>query len=163
MYVVTHTHTHAHPPTHTPTHMHTHMNTSTHKLHTPTHTHTHPQTRRIISDFAVLISVIVWVSINQLAAVPNIPELNVPDVLQDGLFTDRNRSLIVNPFGNGLQGWAVPAAIIPALLATVLLFMDQQITALIVNRKDHKLKVGTVSSFAVMVLLWACGTKNKVH
>ena len=163
MYVVTHTHTHAHPPTHTPTHMHTHMNTSTHKLHTPTHTHTHPQTRRIISDFAVLISVIVWVSINQLAAVPNIPELNVPDVLQDGLFTDRNRSLIVNPFGNGLQGWAVPAAIIPALLATVLLFMDQQITALIVNRKDHKLKVGTVSSFAVMVLLWACGTKNEVH
>ena len=28
-----------------------------------------------------------------------------------------------------------------AFLATVLLFMDQQITALIVNRKDHKLKV----------------------
>lgn len=28
-----------------------------------------------------------------------------------------------------------------AILATILLFMDQQITALIVNRKDHKLKV----------------------
>ena len=160
-----HTHTHTCTPTHPHTHTHAHAHEHIHPqtAHTPTHTHAHPQTRRIISDFAVLISVIVWVSINQLAAVPNIPELNVPDVLQEGLFTDRNRSLIVNPFGNGLQGWAVPAAIIPALLATVLLFMDQQITALIVNRKDHKLKVGTVSSFAVMVLLWACGTKNEVH
>ena len=29
----------------------------------------------------------------------------------------------------------------PALLATILLFMDQQITAVIVNRKEHKLNV----------------------
>ena len=33
------------------------------------------------------------------------------------------------------------AAVIPALLATILMFMDQQITAVIVNRKDHKMKV----------------------
>ena len=32
-------------------------------------------------------------------------------------------------------------AAIPALLLTVLLFMDQQITSVIVNRKEHKLKV----------------------
>ena len=29
-----------------------------------------------------------------------------------------------------------------ALLATILIFMDQQITAVIVNRKEHKLKKG---------------------
>lgn len=39
-------------------------------------------------------------------------------------------------------GWTIPAAIIPALLATILIFMDQQITAVIVNRKENKLKVG---------------------
>jgi hypothetical protein len=33
-------------------------------------------------------------------------------------------------------------AIVPALFATVLIFMDQQITAVIVNRKEHKLVVG---------------------
>lgn len=33
------------------------------------------------------------------------------------------------------------AAIIPALLCTILIFMDQQITAVIINRKEHKLKV----------------------
>lgn len=43
--------------------------------------------------------------------------------------------------GNGLPGWAPVIAIPFAILATILLFMDQQITALIVNRKDHKLKV----------------------
>jgi hypothetical protein len=35
----------------------------------------------------------------------------------------------------------VIAAIIPALLCTILIFMDQQITAVIINRKEHKLKV----------------------
>lgn len=36
------------------------------------------------------------------------------------------------------------AAALPALLVTILLFMDQQITAVIVNRKEHKLKVGAL-------------------
>lgn len=43
------------------------------------------------------------------------------------------------------------AAAIPALLVTILIFMDQQITAVIVNRKEHKLKVG------VLCVLHACG------
>lgn len=34
-----------------------------------------------------------------------------------------------------------PASILPALLVTILIFMDQQITAVIVNRKENKLKV----------------------
>ena len=33
------------------------------------------------------------------------------------------------------------AAAIPAVLLTILLFMDQQITSVIVNRKEHQLKV----------------------
>lgn len=33
------------------------------------------------------------------------------------------------------------ASALPALLVTILIFMDQQITAVIVNRKEHKLKV----------------------
>ncbi len=32
-------------------------------------------------------------------------------------------------------------ASIPAVLLTILLFMDQQITSVIVNRKEHKLRV----------------------
>ena len=37
--------------------------------------------------------------------------------------------------------WLALLAFVPALLATILIFLDQQITAVIVNRKEHKLKV----------------------
>lgn len=54
--------------------------------------------------------------------------------------TSPNRGWFVPPFG-GNPWWVYLAAAIPALLVTILLFMDQQITAVIVNRKEHKLKV----------------------
>lgn len=44
------------------------------------------------------------------------------------------------PFG-GNPWWVYLASSLPALLVTILVFMDQQITAVIVNRKEHKLKV----------------------
>lgn len=40
--------------------------------------------------------------------------------------------------------WVSLACFVPALLLTVLIVMDQQITAVIVNRKDNKLKVSLV-------------------
>jgi len=46
----------------------------------------------------------------------------------------------VNP-GSIDPWWLAIVAILPALLATILVFLDQQITAVIVNRKEHKLKV----------------------
>ena len=47
------------------------------------------------------------------------------------------------------------AAAIPALLVTILIFMDQQITAVIVNRKEHKLKVSAqemviIASYSIL-------------
>jgi len=38
--------------------------------------------------------------------------------------------------------WTSVVAIVPALLGSILIFMDQQITAVIVNRKEHKLLKG---------------------
>jgi len=37
--------------------------------------------------------------------------------------------------------WLVPLAALPAFLGTILVFLDHQITSVIVNRKEHKLKV----------------------
>lgn len=51
-----------------------------------------------------------------------------------------NRPWIVDPVEHN-PWWLVFAAIIPALLATILLFMDQQITLVIINRKENKLVV----------------------
>lgn len=55
--------------------------------------------------------------------------------------TSPERGWFIPPFG-GNPWWVYLAAAIPALLVTILIFMDQQITAVIVNRKEHKLKVG---------------------
>lgn len=65
------------------------------------------------------------------------PKLTVP---QKFATTKPNRGWIINPFGkNKPLLWF--SAILPALLATILIFMDQHITAVIVNRKENKLKV----------------------
>ena len=47
----------------------------------------------------------------------------------------------------------------PAILGTILVFMDQQITAVIVNRKEHKLNKGCgyhLDLFIVAVLIGVC-------
>ena len=53
------------------------------------------------------------------------------------------RGWLVNPVAI-THWWLILVAIVPALLATILVFLDQQITAVIVNRSEHKLKVRTV-------------------
>lgn len=55
-----------------------------------------------------------------------------------------DRGWLVNPFVN--PWWTIPATIFPAMLATILIFMDQQITTVIINRKEHKLKVGVFTT-----------------
>jgi hypothetical protein len=50
------------------------------------------------------------------------------------------RSWIINP-GAVTHLWLIPLAAVPAVLGTILIFLDQQITAVIINRKEHKLVV----------------------
>jgi sodium bicarbonate transporter 10 len=50
------------------------------------------------------------------------------------------RGWFIAPFNNN-PIWTALVAVFPALLGTILIFMDQQITAVIVNRKENKLKV----------------------
>lgn len=54
--------------------------------------------------------------------------------------TSKNRGWLIDPLGSN-PWWTLPMAALPALLCTILIFMDQQITAVIINRKEHKLKV----------------------
>lgn len=65
--------------------------------------------------------------------------------------TNPSRGWFVPPFG-GNPWWVYLASFLPALLVTILIFMDQQITAVIVNRKENKLKV-CVKMFGVCCLV----------
>ncbi len=53
----------------------------------------------------------------------------------------RHGQWMIEPFPESNPWWIPIAAAAPAILATILVFMDQQITVVIVNRKEHKLKV----------------------
>ena len=65
------------------------------------------------------------------------PKLQVPATFSPTL---SGRSWLINPLGVN-PWWSALFALLPAILATILVFMDQQITVVIVNRKEHLLKV----------------------
>ena len=52
------------------------------------------------------------------------------------------RGWLIPPFDSQSEWYIYLLAAFPAVLLTILLFMDQQITSVIVNRKEHKLKKG---------------------
>uniref|UniRef100_A0A3Q3CZY0 Anion exchange protein n=1 Tax=Haplochromis burtoni TaxID=8153 RepID=A0A3Q3CZY0_HAPBU len=93
--------------------------------------------RSMISDFAVFLTIVFMVLIDFAIGVPS-QKLKVPSKFQP---TRDDRGWFINPIGRN-PWWTALVASIPALLCTILIFMDQQITAVIVNRKEHKLLKG---------------------
>ncbi len=93
--------------------------------------------RGTVADFAVFISILVWTGID-IALKLDTPKLTVPTEFKTTL---DGRGWLVNPLALLPEWYLILLAFIPALLATILIFLDQQITAVIVNRKEHKLKV----------------------
>uniref|UniRef100_A0A8C0FG37 Anion exchange protein n=1 Tax=Bubo bubo TaxID=30461 RepID=A0A8C0FG37_BUBBB len=92
--------------------------------------------RSTVSDFAVFLTIVIMVLMDFLVGIPS-PKLHVPHMFKP---TRDDRGWFINPIGPN-PWWTVLAALIPALLCTILIFMDQQITAVIVNRKEHRLKL----------------------
>ncbi|XP_065154698.1 sodium bicarbonate cotransporter 3 isoform X6 [Paramisgurnus dabryanus] len=110
--------------------------------------------RSSISDFAVFLTIMIMVLVDYLVGVPS-PKLQVPDTFEP---TSKNRGWLISPLGDN-PWWTLLAAAIPALLCTILIFMDQQITAVIINRKEHKLKKGCgyhLDLLVVAVMLAVC-------
>ena len=55
--------------------------------------------------------------------------------------TRDDRPWFISPVSDKNPWWLSIAAAVPAMLSVILIFLDQQITAVIVNRKENKLKV----------------------
>ncbi|KAG5271748.1 hypothetical protein AALO_G00183570 [Alosa alosa] len=110
--------------------------------------------RSTISDFAIFLTIMIMVLVDYLVGIPS-PKLNVPDTFEP---TSKHRGWLISPLGSN-PTWTLLAAAIPALLCTILIFMDQQITAVIINRKEHKLKKGCgyhLDLLIVAVMLGVC-------
>lgn len=78
--------------------------------------------------------------------------------------TRPDRGWIINPISEKNPWWIILASAIPAILASILVFLDQQITSVIVNRKENKLKVISFTfflSYYIQLDLWMCESTNK--
>uniref|UniRef100_A0A3Q3B0H5 Anion exchange protein n=1 Tax=Kryptolebias marmoratus TaxID=37003 RepID=A0A3Q3B0H5_KRYMA len=110
--------------------------------------------RKLISDFAIFMSIMSFVGLDILIGLDT-PKLIVPTEFKP---TRSDRDWIVLPFGKNPWWWYL-ASFVPALLVTILIFMDQQISAVIVNRKENKLKKACgyhLDLFWVGVLMAVC-------
>ncbi|XP_049652745.1 electroneutral sodium bicarbonate exchanger 1-like isoform X1 [Accipiter gentilis] len=110
--------------------------------------------RSTVSNFAVFLTIVIMVLLDFVVGIP-LPKLQVPHAFKP---TRDDRGWFINPIGPN-PWWTVLAALVPALLCTILIFMDQQISAVIVNRKEHKLKKGCgyhLDLFVVAVMLGVC-------
>lgn len=94
--------------------------------------------RGMVSDFAVILALIAMTVVDFFLKVET-PKLDVP-ITGKIEPSWSGRGWVVDPF-NGNPWWTCLAAFVPAVLATILVFMDHQITVVIVNRKENKLRV----------------------
>ncbi|XP_027882317.1 electrogenic sodium bicarbonate cotransporter 4 isoform X2 [Xiphophorus couchianus] len=110
--------------------------------------------RCLISDFAIILAIMFFCGLDCLLELDT-PKLHVPTQIKP---TRSDRGWFVLPFGKNPWWWYL-ASFVPALLVTILIFMDQQISAVIVNRKENKLKKGCgyhLDLFWVGVLMAVC-------
>ncbi|KAF2984830.1 hypothetical protein EK904_014647 [Melospiza melodia maxima] len=93
--------------------------------------------RKLVSDFAVILAILASCTVDALLGLET-PKLLVPRELKP---TNPARGWIVFPFGAN-PWWVCLLSAVPAVLVTILIFMDQQITAVILNRREYKLQKG---------------------
>jgi len=110
-----------------------------------------------VSDFGIVIVIASAVTLDYFCGY-NTPKLNVPLKFET---TIPSRGWLINPITrNPGQWWLFFLAIAPALLATILIFMDQHITAVIVNRKENKLKKGGGYHLDLLIVSIAIGINS---
>ncbi|KAK9754989.1 Band 3 cytoplasmic domain [Popillia japonica] len=109
--------------------------------------------RQYVSDFAVIIAILAMTLLDFQTGIAT-PKLEVPNEFKPTL---PSRGWIISPFLNPIYTYILAA--LPALLGTILIFMDQQITTVIINRKEHKLKKSCgyhLDLFVLSILIEIC-------
>ncbi|XP_060786277.1 anion exchange protein 3 isoform X1 [Neoarius graeffei] len=107
--------------------------------------------RRIIGDFGIPISILLSVIVDLCIPDTYTQKLNVPSGFS--VTSPDKRGWFISPFGDkqAFPTWMMGASVVPALLVFILIFMETQITTLIVNKKERRLVKG--SGFHLDLLL----------
>ncbi|XP_051997979.1 anion exchange protein 3-like [Xyrauchen texanus] len=107
--------------------------------------------RRIIGDFGIPISILISVLVDFSIPDTYTQKLNVPSGFS--VTSPDKRGWFISPFGDKqpFPFWMMGASVVPALLVFILIFMETQITTLIVSKKERHLVKG--SGFHLDLLL----------
>ena len=97
--------------------------------------------RAYVADFAVIIAMLAMVGLDRLLAVAT-PKLVVPDSFSPT--SPQREGWLVAPFGPANPWWSALVAPVPALLGSILIFMDQHITAVITNRNANRRSLSSI-------------------
>uniref|UniRef100_A0A4W3IFB2 Anion exchange protein n=1 Tax=Callorhinchus milii TaxID=7868 RepID=A0A4W3IFB2_CALMI len=108
--------------------------------------------RRVIGDFGVPISILIMVLVDISITDTYTQKLSVPNGL--ALTEPSKREWFIFPIHEKFPYWMMPASVVPAILIFILIFMESQITTLIVSKPERKMVKG--SGFHVDLLLIVC-------
>uniref|UniRef100_A0A3P9L9R6 Solute carrier family 4 member 2a n=1 Tax=Oryzias latipes TaxID=8090 RepID=A0A3P9L9R6_ORYLA len=109
--------------------------------------------RRVIGDFGVPIAILIMVLVDYSVEDTYTQKLNVPSGLS--VSTPEKRGWFISPLGSDGQFpvWMMGASILPAILVFILVFMESQITALIVSKKERMLVKGTGFHMDLLIIV----------
>uniref|UniRef100_A0A671P5U7 Anion exchange protein n=1 Tax=Sinocyclocheilus anshuiensis TaxID=1608454 RepID=A0A671P5U7_9TELE len=114
--------------------------------------------RRVIGDFGVPIAILLVVLVDYSIRDTYSQKLSVPRGFS--VTSPDKRGWIVNPLGSDGQFpiWMMFASILPALLVFILIFMETQITTLIVSKKERMLVKGSGFHLDLLLIVTLGGT-----
>lgn len=110
-------------------------------------------TRRALGDFGVPIAIATFVTIDYFVPHVHTDKLNVPDGISPSDPSQRDWKIPFSP----IPLWIPFVSIIPALLVFILIFMETEISELIVGKPERGLKKGNGLHWDIM-LLCLCNT-----
>nr|XP_020460933.1 band 3 anion exchange protein-like [Monopterus albus] len=109
--------------------------------------------RRLIGDFGVPIAILLMVVVDYSIEDTYTQKLMVPKGLT--VSNPARRGWLINPFGEHktFPVWVMFACCIPAILVFILIFLESQITTLIVSKPERKMVKGSGFHFDLLVLV----------
>ncbi|XP_075999106.1 solute carrier family 4 member 1a (Diego blood group) isoform X2 [Genypterus blacodes] len=109
--------------------------------------------RRLIGDFGVPIAIFIMVGIDISITDTFTQKLSVPKGIQ--VSNPAARGWFIHPMGvkDTLPIWMIPACAVPALLVFILIFLESQITTLIVSKPERKMVKGSGFHFDLLLLV----------
>ncbi|XP_033841744.1 anion exchange protein 2b isoform X2 [Periophthalmus magnuspinnatus] len=114
--------------------------------------------RRVIGDFGVPIAILIMVLVDYFIEDTYTQKLSVPSGFS--VTSQSKRGWFINPLGSdGLfPVWMMFASCLPALLVFILIFMETQITTLIVSKKERMLVKGSGFHLDLLLIVVLGGT-----